>query len=249
MLFGKRTQTELSCSVESLLAASLPMIISLLSGTLMHLSDRAMLAYYSLTAMNAAALAQQAGNIILFPLLCFATISEVFVGQFNGAKLFHKTSLPILQNILFLMLCCAWVCPLAYKHCHWVISPALYADGAPYFAVAMFIIPFTLIHSSFSSFFIGTRRPNIILYSVLIANIMNIGLDWLFIFGFGDIIPAMGARGAAIATLISTIVSAIILLYCFLSKYNAMHYNTRRISFDKHLLKKNIFLGLPFSFS
>ncbi|MDR0632557.1 MAG: polysaccharide biosynthesis C-terminal domain-containing protein [Holosporales bacterium] len=225
------------------------MIVSLLSGTLMHIFDRAMLAHYSLTAMNAAALAQQAGNIILFPLLCFATIAEVFVGQFNGAKLFHKTSLPILQNVLFLMFCCVWVCPLAFKYCHWVISPPLYADGAPYFTVTLFIIPFQIIHSSLASFFVGTRRPNIILYSVLVANVMNVGFDWLFIFGAVDIIPAMGAKGAAIATLISTIVSAIILLYCFLSKYNAMYYNTRCANFDKHLLKKNIFLGLPFSFS
>ncbi|MDR0625100.1 MAG: hypothetical protein LBF72_01465 [Holosporales bacterium] len=242
-------EERLTCSVGNVLKASFPIMLSLLSGNLMHLCARSLLAHFSLTAMNAAAIAQQMVSIILLPLLCFATISEVFVGQFNGAKAFRKASTPIAQIILFLLVCCCVVCPLSLRFCHVFIPDNLYSIGRPYFSLCMLMVPFQVIHSGLTSFFVGTCRASIVFYSVLIANTINITLAFCFIFGIKGIIAPMGANGAALAALTSTIISSGILLYAFLGRSNAIIYETRTLHFDFAILKKTFSLGFPFAIS
>jgi MATE family multidrug resistance protein len=242
-------EARVNCSVASVVSVAFPIVLSLLSSNLMHLFARSLLAHFSITEMNGAAIAQQASNIILLPLLCFATISEVFVGQFNGAKAFRKASIPILQIIVFLLACCCFVCPLSVFFCRFLIPENLYHVGYPYFIVCMLIAPFQVIQSSVASFFVGTRRPSVIFYSVLFANIINIALAYFLIFGVDGVLKPLGAKGAAYATLISTIISSGVLLGVFLSHSNAIIYETRSFHFDSAILKKTIALGLPFAIS
>jgi MATE family multidrug resistance protein len=104
------------------------------------------------------------------------------------------------------------------------------------------------MQSSISAFFIGTRRPKIILLGTLTANILNFALAYPFIFGFGPL-PPMGAKGAAIASLIATIASVGILASLFFNSYNAQNYDSRHLSIDFMILKRNIFLGAPYALS
>jgi MATE family multidrug resistance protein len=238
---------DLSCSVRSFLAAALPMAASLLSGNLMQIFDRAMLAHYSIIEMNSAALAYQAFSMILLPMICFATISEVFVGQFNGAKAYRQTSTPIFQMVIFLIVCCFIICPLANRYSKFFISPHLYEYGHTYFSICLLTTPFQIIHSSISAFFVGTRRTGIILQSVILGNTLNIGIAYALIFGIKDVIPSLGSKGAGIATLISTIISSVILVCFFLNRTNAKTYNTRSVQLNSRIFKKNIELGIPFS--
>lgn len=94
-------QTRIDCSVANLLSVSLPVILSMLSGTLMQVLDRAMLSHFSSHAMDGATFASQLLDLFLLPMLSFATVSEVFVGQLNGARQFKRTSTPVVQMALF----------------------------------------------------------------------------------------------------------------------------------------------------
>jgi MATE family multidrug resistance protein len=55
----------------------------------------------------------------------------------------------------------------------------------------------------------GIRRPRVGMIVMGFANLLNIALNVPFIFGFGDLIPAMGATGAVAAT-------SIVRWFCFL---------------------------------
>lgn len=224
------------------------MIIGGLSSTFMLLLDRIMLSHFSEHAMNAAFASSQSIEMILLPLLSFATFSEVFVGQFNGAKQWRKTSVPIAQIAIFLCICWLVVYPFAVKIGQGLLPEVLYQEGYPYFIIGLLTIPFQIIFSAISAFFVGTRRPQIVLYGVFSANIVNVLLDWLLIFGWWKI-PAMGATGAALASLIAMALSAVLLLWFFLMPMNALHYNTRHFTIDKRMLIKNIWVALPFAFS
>jgi MATE family multidrug resistance protein len=230
------------------MAMSLPIIFSILSGTLMYMVDRVMLAHYSFNAMNGAAFAHQAIEIFMLPLLSFATISEVFVGQLNGSNQFKKSSDPIIQIAVFLILIWCLIYPIA-MHCrHFFLPESIWKDGNPYFRVGMVIIPFQIIFSSIAAFFVGTRRPKMILYSVLVSNVVNVLLDIVLVFGIGPI-PAMGAQGAALASVIAIIIASGILGLCFVSTYNAENYDTRHLNVDFGILKKNITIGAPYALS
>jgi MATE family multidrug resistance protein len=240
--------TDISCSVPNLLAISLPVICSIMSGTLMYIFDRILLAHYSVEAMNGAGVAHWGTDLFLLPLLSFAAISEVFVGQFNGARQFKKASDPIMQIAVFLILVWVIILPIALYLRKYFIPASLWQEGNPYYCIGMIMIPFQVINSSISAFFIGTRRPNIILIATLIANTINCTLDYFFIFGIGPI-PPLGAKGAALGSLIAIITSAGILGASFFNSYNSQNYDSRHLSVDFKILTRNIRLGAPYALS
>jgi MATE family multidrug resistance protein len=214
----------------------------------MFVLDRIFLAHYSFDAMNGATFAHQVTDIIVLPLLSFAAISEVFVGQFNGAQQFKKASDPIMQIAVFLLLVWLLICPLALYIRKFFIPECVWSEGNPYYCISMAMIPFQILQSSISAFFIGTRRPKIILFGTLTANVLNFLMDYLFIFGVGPFAP-MGAKGAALASLIATVTSVIILATLFFNSYNSQNYDSRHMSVDFVILKRNILIGAPYALS
>jgi MATE family multidrug resistance protein len=57
----------------------------------------------------------------------------------------------------------------------------------------------------------GVKRPTIVAVSVVCANLLNVGLNWLLIGGHAGV-PALGARGSAIATTAVRFALAIVLV-------------------------------------
>ncbi|MDP1826900.1 MAG: MATE family efflux transporter [Archangium sp.] len=64
------------------------------------------------------------------------------------------------------------------------------------------------------SYLTGVGKVAITFWAMVVANVANLGLDWLLVFGFGPI-PAMGVMGAAIATVGSTYLQLGILFFGF----------------------------------
>jgi len=96
-----------------------------------------------------------------------------------------------------------------------------------------------------SQFFYGLHRPNVVLVAAVAGNIVNLGLDYVLIFGhFGA--PAMGISGAAIATVIGTAVELSIPACLFLGPAMHAKYGTRdgwRPSAE--IMRKIIAIGWP----
>lgn len=72
-------------SLRELLQISFPLIVSLMSASLMLFLDRLFLAHYSLDSLNAAAHAGASVQFLQFWSIATVCIAEVFVGRFNGA--------------------------------------------------------------------------------------------------------------------------------------------------------------------
>jgi MATE family multidrug resistance protein len=53
------------------------------------------------------------------------------------------------------------------------------------------------------SYLTGTNKVAVTFWAMVVANVANLGLDWLLVFGGGPI-PALGVMGAALATVLST---------------------------------------------
>ena len=82
-----------------------------------------------------------------------------------------------------------------------------------------------------------SRHP---LYYLMVSSLVNIVLDIAFIAGFG-----MGVEGAAIATVISQLVSALLCLIQLTCRQKNCRLYLRRIAFTPRLLKQIIRMGLP----
>jgi putative MATE family efflux protein len=82
-------------------------------------------------------------------------------------------------------------------------------------------------------------KAKIAMTTMLVSALMNILLDAIFIFGLG-----MGIRGAAIATLISYIASALFLIIYFLSRKSLLRLRFREIRFDFAIQKEIFAIGI-----
>ncbi|REL29701.1 MATE family efflux transporter [Thalassotalea euphylliae] len=86
-----------------------------------------------------------------------------------------------------------------------------------------------------------TRTPSIIMGS---AGLINAVLDPLFIFGLGPI-PAMGIKGAAIATLVSWLVGLALVLHILVNKRQLIHAHLIPINSLLKSCKGILHIGLP----
>jgi putative MATE family efflux protein len=80
--------------------------------------------------------------------------------------------------------------------------------------------------------------------TMLIGSVMNLVLDPFFIFGWW-IFPRLEIQGAAIATVLSRIVSGIFILYILFKGKNLISLNMKYFSWDLNLLKGIYNVGLP----
>jgi MATE family multidrug resistance protein len=80
-------------------------------------------------------------------------------------------------------------------------EPLLASGGGRVLQMFGFGLPAILLHAATSFFLESTGRPGPGLVVMIVANLLNIALNWVFIYGnLGA--PAMGAEGAALATTI-----------------------------------------------
>lgn len=116
-----------------------------------------------------------------------------------------------------------------------------YAKG--YFRIILFGVIFQMIGMGMNNFIRGEGNPKTAMLTMLIGAIINTILDPIFIFAFG-----WGIEGAALATILSLIISALWVLYYFFFGNSLLKIRkpNLRIRFD--ILKSIVAIGLaPFA--
>lgn len=114
--------------------------------------------------------------------------------------------------------------------------------GKEYLAVMMVgLVPFALSQTYISSIR-ETGQTFVPMLAGVIAVITNLILDYILIFGIGDIIPAMGVSGAAIATVIARFVECIIVVVWTHTHADKNPYIVG--AYASPVIPKNIFKGI-----
>jgi MATE family multidrug resistance protein len=241
-----RTNEIQSGSLKELWNLSYPLMISFLSLFTMVFVDRIFLSFYSTDALNAATSAGTLSWSIILGFSTLAGLSEVFVAQYNGARQFDRLGEPIWQMIWFSLLTFLFFIPLGIfvpKILYGPLSPTNYEHQ--FFRYTMFVSSFPVLLATLTAFFVGQGKTAIIKWLGLLGNITNILFDWILIFGVKNWIPAMGVKGACIATVIGIGVQIAILLFLFLKQENRLHFGTMKWKFNSELFLGCIKVGLP----
>jgi len=173
------------------------------------------------------------------------------LSQYVGAKMYDKAS-ESFSKFLTLCLSTSLALFLVYSltkdfvfTCLVRVPPEILEDTLGYAEIMSFdLIAFgfaiavnTLMHS------LGdTKTPAI---AMAMGMALNAVLDPLFILGYGPI-PAMGARGAALATVLTRFLSAVIVLYFLFTRYRYIKVRLTK-SLDSPWLKTVLGVGLPVS--
>ncbi len=234
-------------SIKELIVIALPLIIVSLSENIMVFFDRIILSHYSLLALNSITLASQAVEIFQFGLWAITGMSELFVARLYARRAMKDMAAPCWQMIYLSLFTVPIVILLSYYTGPIVLPVAYRATGLAYYQILMYSVPVIGIIAALAGFFVGQGKIKLILYSTIVINLINLFLDYVLIFGFDHLIPAMGASGAAISALVSLIIQMIWLLAIYMNKYYRYHFNTHIMNFNLRYFLKGVKVGLPVS--
>lgn len=237
--------TDLHHNLKGLMLIVLPIMLSELSGSLMSFANRVILANYSLEAMNACLTASGPHGVFFFTAISITSITEIFVGRCNGAKEFTKISEYVWQMLWFSVLMTGLFISIAAYGAD-IFIPAYYREeGAPYFKILMYFTGLMSANVALSAFYIGRGKVTLVIVSVVAANVVNFIFDLILVLGFIPIIPALGTKGAALASAIAHIIQFLILFSAFLNHYNRTNYHTHNYKINFGLLKQVLITAAP----
>lgn len=201
-------------SIRATLRLAIPVMIAYAGHMIVVITDNIMVGQYSTTQFAGTVFANSVFmNVLVFAFAFGAGITPL-IGEANGAKddeklayVFRHGMISVLRiGVLLTILCSALYFALPYFHQPATILP--YAEQ--FFALlCCTILPITLF-AGMKSLLDGTENPRPATVITIIADVLNVIGNYILIYGkFG--FPELGAKGAAISTLISRLVTAIAL--------------------------------------
>ena len=227
-----------------------PVMLGMLGHTFVSFVDNIMVGQIGTAELAAVSL----GNSFMFIAMSigigFSTAITPLVAEADSANDFEKGKsafkhglflCTVLGVLLFLLLLLAK--PLMYlmKQPIEVVELAIpYLD-----LVAISLIPL-IIFQGIKQFSDGLSLTKYPMYATIVANIVNVGLNYFLIFGkFG--FPEMGIVGAAYGTLVSRVIMVAYLWWLLKGRKKSKDYvtNIKFFVLDKLMLKKIIGLGTP----
>ncbi|WP_405409942.1 MATE family efflux transporter [Maribacter sp. Asnod1-A12] len=231
---------------------SVPVILGMLGHTFVQLADNIMVGQLGTAELAAVSLGNSFVFIAMSLGIGFSTAITPLVAEADGAgnKENAKSALKhglvlctVLGLTLFGLILLAKPIMYAMKQPIEVVELAL-----PYLDLVAFSLVPLIIFQAFKQFSEGLSQTKYPMYATIAANVINIVLNYLLIFGnFG--FPEMGIVGAAIGTLVSRFFMVIYLWFILKTKekfkYYVTGFNFSRI--EKVVMKKIIELGFPSS--
>ncbi len=233
-------------SFRELLSLAAPLMLSSFSMLLMLFVDRLLLAHYSTAALNSAVNASTLGWAFLFGWVILANITEVFVAQYHGAKQLNRMGEPVWQMLWLALASSIFFIPMAIWGGELIYGSSPNTEMERIFIRwMMFFGPTFAAYGALSGFFIGQGKTKLITILAICANVINAFLDVCLIFGVKDLIPALGIKGAAIATSMGSVFQMLVLLYFFLKKENREKFGTANYKFIPKAFWQCFKIGSP----
>ncbi len=159
------------------------------------------------------------------------------------AKLLANAGMLTVFIALCLMILSMWMAPL-------IFGLSLSSNDHIYGSVSFLFIrvwglPFIMLTQLANAFYISTARSQYLLWGSLAATVLNVVLDYAFIFGhFGS--PAMGLNGAALASVLAEIGGWAIMWGLFYARRLYVTFPVREyLSLDLRLLRKMTRIASP----
>lgn len=186
-----------------LLRLSLPLIVSTASWSVMTFIDRLFLHWWSPVAMGATLSAScLVWSLMAFP---FGLIMYVntFVAQYHGAGQPRRIGLALSQALRL-----SWLAAPLYVLFGLGASELFLGLGheaslarqeADYFRILCYSVGGTLVSTAYSAFYTGRGETRVVMVIDFASAVLNVGLDYLWIFGHAGF-PEWGIEGAAAAT-------------------------------------------------
>lgn len=172
-----------------------------------------------------------------------------FVSQNYGAKKYPNCIVSLYNGLLVVAVSAAILFLYRYLVPHLVglMKPSenVQEIATMYIQIRMLGALWFLSNIAFASFYRGIGKTGIIFRVNIAANLLNVVLDYILVFGVMGL-GGLGVKGAAIATVISQFSGTVLYLFAFYSKREKVFEgSSMRLRFDFPELKKLLDIGIP----
>lgn len=203
-----------------------PALVAGIAEPLLSITDTAIIGNIENNAIESLAAVGIVGAFISMLVWVFGQVRSAIssiVSQYLGANKLEEIKYLPAQAITLVVVMSFLVIAISYPFSEYVFrfynaSGVILDSCVDYFNIRIFGFPFTLFTFAIFGVFRGLQNT---FYPMLIAitgALLNIVLDYLFVYGYGDIIPAMYIKGAAYASVIAQITMAILSAILLLKK-------------------------------
>ena len=193
-----------------------------------------------------------ATSIIIYLVLCFIQgITGGFgicLGQRCGAKdeagMRRSIAASLVWSILFTIVLTGLCCGLAHPILHWMQTPEQIYDMAYEYMFAILAgTGATIFYNMISNILRALGDSRTPLYFLIFSSLLNIVLDLVFILTFH-----MGVGGAAWATVLSQLLSAVLCAICGARKFDVLRLKGKDFSYMKRESAAHLRIGFPMGF-
>ena len=128
-------------------------------------------------------------------------------------------------------------------------QPVEVVDAAiPYYKMLVYSMPAMMLFFAFKQFLEGVGNTHAEMYATIIANVANVGFNYLFIYGHCGM-PEMGAEGAGLGTLLARVTGTLLIIGYFVSRSRYRLYLQRfsRRKFSRTDVRQLLHMGGPIS--
>lgn len=232
-----------------LTSMALPMVVSMMVNSLYNIIDSFFVAQISEDAMTALSLVYPVQNFINAVAIGFGVGFNAVVSLYLGAGQSRRanigatlgTALSVLHGLILSAVCLA-VMPSFLAM--FTASQPVIALGLQYSRITFSFAAVVGLSLAFEKIFQAVGSMKITMTGMLCGCIANILLDPVLIFGLGPL-PAMGIRGAALATGLGQVLTvAVFLLFYFLRPIH-LRIGRQYLVWDKAMLLKLYAIGVP----
>ncbi len=215
-----------SLSFQSINKLAIPAIISGIAEPLLSITDTAIIGNLPVNATEGLAAVGIAGSFIsaiVWILAQTRSAISAIVARYFGAKdlksiAFLPSQIIFINMLLSLFIYAVTVGFVSEIFYLYQAKGLIHEFSVSYYKIRAIGIPLTLFVFSVFGVFRGLQNTYWPMVISIIGALLNVGLDFLLVFGIRGLIPALGIEGAAYASLLAQLVMAIMAAYLFLTK-------------------------------
>lgn len=238
------------CGGREVLWIAIPLIISSGSWALMNFADRVFLTWYSPIATGASLSAGSYFFVIVAIPFGIMSLTNAFVSQYYGAGQNHRIGPAVWQGVFLSFL----LIPV------YILAEPLFASiftgfghtlelveaEKQYLRISIYGVGALVSNEAIQAFFIGRGKMHVVMVVNLIVLLLNVVLDYCWIFGVWGF-PEWGIAGAAAATTISIWCKFFLFLaiMCLASGKDDRFHVWRGFKIDTIIMKRLLWFGIP----
>lgn len=237
--------------IRSILSLSIPIIFANILQTAYQLTDTFWVGRLGSDAIAAVSISFPIIFLIISLGSGLAMAGTILVSQFKGEEnkkavdhITSQTLILVLNISIILAVIGYFLSPHIVELMH--AEQEVYDGAVSYLKISFIGMVFVFMYMVFQSLMRGVGDVKTPMYIVMGTVLLNLVFDPLFIFGYG-IIPAFGVSGAAVATIATQGLAALIGITILLKGKHPIQLHMDDLKPDTVLIKKMFKIGMPAS--